>query len=125
MVSALFSLNKVFINYSCRVIFELFIINQWCINHIVFKFQTIIELSNGSYCNQCTKNEVFHKDFLSKCDRRKLWIWSQLLKKSLMENFVFLSRFTALPFLSICNKIKRSESKKISAWEMTLHGLIL
>ena len=29
------------------------------------------------------------KDFLSKCDRRKLWIWSQLLKKSLMENFVF------------------------------------
>ena len=65
------------------------------------------------------------KDFFSKCDRRKLRIWSQLLKKSLMENFVFLSRFTALPFLSVCNKIKRSESQKISAWEMTLHGLIL
>ena len=31
------------------------------------------------------------KDFLSKCDqiRRKLWIWSHLLKKSLMENFIF------------------------------------
>ena len=30
-------------------------------------------------------------DFFSKCDqiRRKLWIWSQLLKKSLMENFIF------------------------------------
>ena len=32
------------------------------------------------------------KDFFSECDqvRRKLWIWSYLLKKSLMENFVFL-----------------------------------
>ena len=32
------------------------------------------------------------KDFFSKCDliRRKLWIWSHLLKKSLMENFIFL-----------------------------------
>ena len=32
------------------------------------------------------------KDFHSKCDqiRRKLWIWSHLLKKALMENFIFL-----------------------------------
>ena len=31
------------------------------------------------------------KDFLSKCDqiRRKLRIWSHLLRKSLMENFIF------------------------------------
>ena len=31
------------------------------------------------------------KDFFSKCDqiRRKLWIWSDLLKKSLMGNFIF------------------------------------
>ena len=31
------------------------------------------------------------KDFLSKCDqiRRKLWICSHLLKKSLIENFIF------------------------------------
>ena len=31
------------------------------------------------------------KDFLSKCDLipRKLWIWSHLLKKSFMENFIF------------------------------------
>ena len=30
------------------------------------------------------------KDFFSKCDqiRRELWIWSHLLKKSLMENFI-------------------------------------
>ena len=31
------------------------------------------------------------KDFFSKYDqiRRKLWIWSHLLKKFLMENFIF------------------------------------
>ena len=31
------------------------------------------------------------KDFFSKCDQihRKLRIWSHLLKKSLMENFIF------------------------------------
>ena len=31
------------------------------------------------------------KDFYSKCDqiRRKLWIWSHLLKKSLLKNFIF------------------------------------
>ena len=31
------------------------------------------------------------RDFFSKCDkiRRKLRIWSHLLKKSLMENFIF------------------------------------
>ena len=31
------------------------------------------------------------KDFFGKCDqiRRKLWISSHLLKKSLMENFIF------------------------------------
>ena len=30
-------------------------------------------------------------DFFNKCGqiRRKLWIWSHLLKKSLMENFIF------------------------------------
>ena len=31
------------------------------------------------------------KDFFSKCDQihKKLWIWSHLLNKSLMRNFIF------------------------------------
>ena len=35
--------------------------------------------------------KFFIKDFFCKCDqiRRKLRIWSNLLKKSLMENFIF------------------------------------
>ena len=39
-----------------------------------------------------TKNEFLNKDIFSKCDRIRsfLWIWLHLLKKSLMENFIFL-----------------------------------
>ena len=34
------------------------------------------------------------KDFFKKCDqiRRKLRIWSHLLKKTLMENFIFCAK---------------------------------
>ena len=37
------------------------------------------------------KMKISIKDFFSKCDqiRRKLQIWSHLLKKSIMENFNF------------------------------------
>ena len=37
------------------------------------------------------KKKFSIKDFFSKCDqiRRKLRIWSHLLKKSLIENFIF------------------------------------
>ena len=38
--------------------------------------------------DHCTKNEVYIKDYFSK---RLLRIWSHLLKKSLMENFIFCS----------------------------------
>ena len=39
----------------------------------------------------CPKMKFSIKDFFPKCGqiRRKLRIWSHLLKKSLMENFVF------------------------------------
>ena len=38
------------------------------------------------------------KDFFSKCDqtRRKLRIWSHLLKKYLMENFIFYAMYIAI-----------------------------
>ena len=40
--------------------------------------------------SHCTKNEISIKDFFCKCDqiRRFLQIWSHLLRKSLMENFI-------------------------------------
>ena len=41
--------------------------------------------------NTAQKMKFSIKDFFSKCDqiRKKLQIWSHLLKKSLMENFIF------------------------------------
>ena len=46
---------------------------------------------NCSETNTAEKMKFFIKDFFSKCDqiRRKLRIWLHLLKKSLMENFIF------------------------------------
>ena len=42
----------------------------------------------------CTaqKMKFFVKDFFGKCNqiRRKLQVWSYLLKKSLIENFIFM-----------------------------------
>ena len=47
------------------------------------------ETSKKYYTAQ--KNEFLFKDFFIKCDqiRRILQIWSHLLKKSLIENFIF------------------------------------
>ena len=44
------------------------------------------------------------RDFFSKCDqiRRRLRIWSHLLKKSLMENFIFLCEVNK----SVCATVK-------------------
>ena len=41
--------------------------------------------------NTAQKMKLSIKDFFSKCEqiRRKLRIWSHLLKKTLMENFIF------------------------------------
>ena len=42
-------------------------------------------------CHTAQKMKFSIKDFFSKCDQiyRKLQIWSHLLKKSVMENFIF------------------------------------
>ena len=49
------------------------------------------QLPNTFLCT-AQKIKFFIKDFFSKCDqiRGKLQIWSHLLKKSLMESFIFL-----------------------------------
>ena len=50
----------------------------------------------------CTKRKFSIKDFFSKCDqiRRKLRIWSHLLKKSLMENLIFCAMTYLLSLVS-------------------------
>ena len=51
--------------------------------------KTISLVSSAAITAQKMKFSI--KDFFSKCEqiRRKLQIWSHLLKKSLMENFIF------------------------------------
>ena len=51
------------------------------------------------------KMKFFNKDFFSKYDQipRKVRIWSHLLKKSLMENFIFGQCFVVAHYLKkIC-----------------------
>ena len=61
---------------------------------MTIKFQTFL-LTTHPYSSTNLMNaqnmKFSIKDFFSKCDqiRRKLRIWSHLLKKSLMENFTF------------------------------------
>ena len=67
----------------------------------------------GIFWFDCTAKEIKFsiKDFFSKFDqiRRKLQIWSHLLKKSLMENFIFCAvlLWTSIDFsLFIFNHLK-------------------
>ena len=57
---------------------------------LVIAFKSGCPSNSGQYTAQKMKFSI--KDFFTKCDqiRRKLRIWSYLLKKSLMENFIFL-----------------------------------
>ena len=50
-----------------------------------------ISLNGNLHHDTAQKMKFSIKDVFSKCDqiRRKLWIWSDLLKKSLMENLIF------------------------------------
>ena len=59
-------------------------LNEQCYSKGLTLFRT-----NIIYIAQKRKFPI--KDFFSKCDqiRRKLRIWSLLMKKSLMENFIF------------------------------------
>ena len=56
--------------------------------------------------------KFFIKDFFSKCDqiRRKVRIWSHLLKKSLMENLVFCAVYFPNWFVKhgTCKNFQRS-----------------
>ena len=55
------------------------------------------------------------KDFFSKCDhiRRKLHIWSHLLKKSLMENFIFCAAWLSFKHQNIIAKSNQSKAHNI------------
>ena len=53
------------------------------------------------------KMKFLIKDFFSKCHeiRRKLWIWSHLLKRSVMQNFIFCAKFGESASLFFFNRV--------------------
>ena len=76
--------------HSCFVFFAGFFLFKT--SNINWRFGiNFSNFGNNTYIH-CTKKFSI-KDFLSKCDQvhRKLWISSHLLKKSLMENFLYCS----------------------------------
>ena len=61
------------------------------------------------------KMKFFIMDFFSKCDQIHtfLWIWSHLLKKSLMENFFFFSVMDAWTTNNYVPSFKKASSRFI------------
>ena len=62
--------------------------------HDTIKFKDLLNVKRITDFNNphCTKMKFSITDFFSKCDqiRRKMRIWSHLLKTSLMENLIFV-----------------------------------
>ena len=56
--------------------------------------------------------KFYIKDFFRKCDqiRRKLQIWSNLLKKSLTENFIFVQHVSCRAFQQSSTALSRYQS---------------
>ena len=79
-------ITYMFQKHSENFAFQLFIILQYFTREIC-TIRTV--LTEPSYAAQKLKFSI--KDFFSKCDqvRIKLRVWSDLLKKSLMQNFIF------------------------------------
>ena len=72
------------------------------------------ELKLAFHSNNLTaqKMKFSVKDFFTKCDqiRKKLRIWSHLLKKSFFENFIFCAV-----------SVEQEVSDDLSVWSLTYH----
>ena len=73
-----------------------------CSNHIEEIYWAASRKKNALSTITAQKMKFSIKDFFSKCDqiRKKLQIWSHLLKKFLMENFIFCAVNIALDWSS-------------------------
>ena len=79
--------------------------------HRWFSPKNCLDNQNILQKNTAQKLKFSVKDFFSNCDdiRRKLLIWTHLLKKSLMENFSFcaIKGGKATPHLRDCRQFKK------------------
>ena len=80
-------------------------------NDVCSLHQITIRVASDTLTAQKMKFSI--KDFFSKCDqiRRKLRIWSHLLKKSLMENFIFCAAILFCWNTIICTIAEEENTK--------------
>ena len=89
--------HELFSQKWCIIIFER-VLNTPLMSDLSFmgtrSFKCVFQPRN--VCNAAQKMKFSIKDFFSNCDQIEsfLWIWSYLLKKSLMENFIFCVVFS-------------------------------
>ena len=77
---------------------------KWAWKHFgIIKLLQVDIVSNSHSIQPAQRMKFSIKGFFSKCDqiRRKLWIWSHLLKKSFMENFIFCAVSHPLTLLKL------------------------
>ena len=83
------------------------------------------EAGSETFFSKYTEQEMKFsiKDFFSKCDqiRRKLRIWSHLLKKSLMQNFIFCAVIVVLKLYSaslkeVCEGLQTVHQQHYQNW---------
>ena len=86
--------------YSKHLCLPLFLPRRWVLRLL------FVLVSDTQNAPTAQKMKFSIRDFFNKCDQihRTLRIWSHLLKKSLMENFIFC----AVPIVAFCDSKKKT-----------------
>ena len=84
-------------------------------------YKSILVFIRGK--KHCTKMKFSIKDFFSKCDRNRnfLWIWSHLLKKSLNRKLHFLCREISVFLKKNCVLLKSMIFKWLSPFAVSVY----
>ena len=103
---------KIYVNQSCRAEFTFNKSEGVQMFRCLDVQMQLCRDFNSSFVSQPKKLSFPLRIFFSKCDqiRRKLWIWSHMLKKSLMENFIFLC--------SVCQTVAFIKSEIIFSFQL-------
>ena len=67
-----------------------------------------LRLLRSPFCHIAQKMKIFIKDFFSKCDQIRIFlrIWSHLVKKSLIKNFIFCAESANMKQNNVSDQIR-------------------
>ena len=99
------------------IVYKFYCALQWV---LLREICNTLKCKNGWTCCTIQKMIFSIKDFLSKCDQ----IWSHLLKKSLMKNFIFCAVLGISTLIK--RKVKRRTVSYVIIWYFaTIHQPLL